>query len=109
MKLFTLPKVLLLAAAAMLSLLSSYGAANGDPSKYPQFAQQSVPADVKLSFISIDELIAQVKAGKKPLIIDVRTTAEYREVHILSAVSAPLAEFKDNVKNIPKDRLVVLY
>jgi rhodanese-related sulfurtransferase len=50
-----------------------------------------------------------VKAGKKPLIIDVRTTAEYNEVHILGAISAPLAQFKEYMKSIPRDRPVVLY
>jgi rhodanese-related sulfurtransferase len=64
---------------------------------------------VPLVLTSIDELIADVKAGKKPLIIDVRTTAEYKEVHILGAVSAPLAEFKEYMKSIPRERPVVLY
>jgi rhodanese-related sulfurtransferase len=41
--------------------------------------------------------------------IDVRTSAEYKEVHILGAVSAPLAEFKEYMKSIPRDRPVVLY
>jgi rhodanese-related sulfurtransferase len=30
-------------------------------------------------------------------------------VHILGAVSAPLGEFKDYLKSIPRDRPVVLY
>jgi rhodanese-related sulfurtransferase len=51
----------------------------------------------------------ELKAGVKPVIIDVRTEEEYREAHILGAVSAPLAEFKDYIKSIPRDRLIVLY
>ena len=78
-----------------------------DPSKYPQFAQQSPPANFLL--ISVDELVDEVKAGKKPMIIDVRTEEEYREVHILGAVSAPLEEFNGYLPRIPKDRLVILY
>ena len=78
-----------------------------DPSKYPQFAQQSPPANVSL--ISVDELATDIQAGKKPLIIDVRTEEEYREAHILGALSAPLAEFNAYVQSIPKDRLVILY
>jgi rhodanese-related sulfurtransferase len=39
----------------------------------------------------------------------VRTEEEYREVHILSAVSAPLAEFNAYLQSLPKDRLVILY
>jgi rhodanese-related sulfurtransferase len=108
MKTGSLRKILLL-AIVMISLSSSDRSASADPSKYPQFAQQSLPANVSLALISVDELILEVKAGKKPLIIDVRTEAEYKEVHILGAVSAPLAEFKAYVKSIPRDRPVVLY
>jgi len=81
--------------------------AQADPSKYPQFAQQSPPTNVSL--ISVDELVADIKAGKKPLIIDVRTAAEYREAHILGALSAPLSEFSAYLNSIPRDRLVILY
>jgi Rhodanese-like domain len=80
-----------------------------DASKYPQFAQQKLPDNVTPSFISIDELVGQVRAGEKPLIIDVRTAEEYQEAHIVSALSAPLAEFKSYLKSIPRDRPVVLY
>ncbi len=80
-----------------------------DPSKYPQFAQQAPHANVKPVFISVDELVNEVTAGTKPLIIDVRSAEEYREAHILGAVSAPLDEFRAYLKNIPKDRLTVLY
>jgi rhodanese-related sulfurtransferase len=90
-------------------LLSSHRTATADASKYPQFAQQSLPANVPLALISVEELVSEVKAGKKPLIIDVRTEAEYKEVHILGAVSAPLSEFKDYMKSVPRDRPVVLY
>ena len=84
-------------------------ATNADPSKYPQFAQEKLPENVTPVFVNIEELVADLKAGAKPIIIDVRTEEEFREVHILSAVSAPLAEFKDYVKSIPRDRPVVLY
>jgi hypothetical protein len=108
MKKRNLRKILLL-AASLVSMLAYDQRARADPSKYPQFAQQSLPANVPLALTSIDELVADVKAGKKPLIIDVRTTAEYNEVHILGAVSAPLAEFKNYMKSIPRERAVVLY
>ena len=84
-------------------------AARADPSKYPAFAQQTLPDDIKPQFIGIEELVKELKAGAKPLIVDVRTVEEFREVHILSAVSAPLAEFKDYLKSMPRDRPVVLY
>jgi hypothetical protein len=95
--------------ALLAAILFSYPSANADPAKYPQFAQQSLPAGVTPAFISIDELVEDIKGGKKPLIIDVRSEAEYQEVHILSALSAPLDQFKAYMKSIPRDRPVVLY
>lgn len=96
------------ATALGFSLLAAPGA-NADPSKYPEFAQQSLPADITPDFIGIDQLVADLKAGAKPMLIDVRTKEEFDEVHILGAQSAPLAEFKEYIKSIPRDRPVVLY
>ena len=96
-------------AALLAAIFCSYPPAQADPSRYPEFAQQSLPANVTPSFISIDELVADVKAGKKPLIIDVRSEEEFREGHILGAVSAPLGEFNAYLQSIPRDRPVVLY
>jgi hypothetical protein len=102
-------KHFLIVLAGLIGIFISYQPCQADPSKYPQFAQQSLPEHVTPSFLSVDQLAEEIGAGKKPLIVDVRTTEEYREVHILSAVSAPLAEFKSYAESIPKDRLVVLY
>jgi hypothetical protein len=93
--------------ASLTGVFVTYKPALADPSKYPQFAQQSPPANVSL--ISVDDLAKDIQGGKKPLIIDVRTEEEYREAHILGALSAPLAEFNAYVQSIPKDRLVILY
>ena len=93
--------------ASLAAVLFTQQPGRADPSKYPQFAQQSPPANFLL--ISVDELVDEVKAGKKPMIIDVRTEEEYREVHILGAVSAPLEEFNGYLPRIPRDRLVILY
>ena len=98
-----------LAAAFIAAMFSFYPSAQADPSRYPEFAQKSLPANVTPSFISIDDLVEDVKAGKKPLIIDVRSEEEYREAHILGAQSAPLAEFKAYLRSVPRDRPVVLY
>ena len=93
--------------ASLAGVLFTQQSGQADPSKYPQFAQQSPPANFLL--ISVDELVDEVKAGKKPMIIDVRTEEEYREVHILGAVSAPLEELNGYLPRIPRDRLVILY
>lgn len=102
-------KYFLIALVALLVSFISRGEATADPSKYPQFAQQSPSINVPLSFVSVDQLVEEINSGKKPLILDVRTEVEYREVHILGSVSAPLQSFKSHVENIPKDRLVILY
>jgi hypothetical protein len=101
------PFVVLIGIA--MAFFSARERGHADPSKYPQFAQQALPENVTPTFIAIEQLVADLKAGVKPVIIDVRTEEEYREAHILGAVSAPLEEFKDYLKSIPRDRPVVLY
>jgi hypothetical protein len=92
-----------------ISLPVMHEIARADPSKYPQFAQQSLPNGMTPVLINVEELVDAVKAGVKPMIIDVRTEEEFQEAHILGAYSAPLASFQDFLKNVPRDRLVVLY
>src|SRR4030095_453154 len=89
--------------AVVVTVLLLAPAAQADPSKYPQFAQQKLPENVTPIFVSIEELVVELKAGAKPVIVDVRTEQEFREVHILGAVSAPLEEFKSYLKSIPRD------
>lgn len=109
MHLATPSKNFLIVIVLAVSLLGVQRSAEADPSKYPQFAQQTLPDDIVPVFINVEELVDAVKAGAKPMIFDVRTEEEFQEAHILSAQSAPLANFKDFIKNIPRDRLVVLY
>src|SRR5262245_35642758 len=82
--------------ASLVGVLFIQQSAQADPSKYPQFAEQSPPANVSL--ISVDELVNEIQAGKKPMIIDVRTDEEYREVHILGAVSAQIGRASCRVR-----------
>ena len=76
-----------LIVASLAGILFAYPPAQADPSKYPQFAQQSPPANFLL--ISVDELVDEVKAGKKPMIIDVRTEEEYRDAYFRRLVRTP--------------------
>ena len=94
---------------AILAIAIQARSGYADPSKYPEFAQHSLPDNITPVFIHIEELVAELKSGVKPLIIDVRTEEEFSELHILGAVSAPLSEFKSYLKSIPRDRPVVLY
>ena len=102
-------RIVLLVTALAATVPLWPASVHADPSKYPEFAQQTLPDNITPVFIHIDELVAELNAGAKPLIIDVRSDEEFREVHILGAVSAPLGEFKDYLKSIPRDRPVVLY
>jgi hypothetical protein len=102
-------KLRLAALVLFLTLPAISQIADADPTKYPQFAQQSLPPNITPAFITVEELVEAVTAGSKPLIVDVRTAAEFKEAHILGAVSAPLAEFRDYLKSMPSDRPIVLY
>ena len=93
----------------LLGLFLHPGESVADPSKYPQYAQQQLPAGVAPDFINLDQLVEQITGGKKPLMIDVRSSEEYEEAHIKAAVSIPLGEIPLHLKEIPKDRPVVLY
>jgi rhodanese-related sulfurtransferase len=90
-------------------LLLTLPAAYADPTKYPQFAQQSLPPEIKPEFISVNTLAAEIKKGATPLILDVRSAEEFKEAHIVGAVSAPLEHFRDHIKNVPRDRTTILY
>lgn len=83
--------------------------AHADPAKYPQFAQQTLPQNVKPEFISVDSLATEINKGAKPMIVDVRTAEEFNEARISGAISAPLEHFRDHIKSIPRDRMTILY
>ena len=53
--------------------------------------------------IDVDAARAQLQNGK-PFLMDVRPRDEYTEVHILGAVSMPLAEIADDHSALPADR-----
>ena len=92
-----------------IGFLFCSGESAADPSKYPQYAQQQLPKGVKPEFIHLDQLVDDIVKGKKPLIIDVRSAEEYQEVHIKVAISIPLDKIPQHLKEIPKDKPVVLY
>ena len=96
-------------SAIFLGLFLCPGKSVADPSKYPEYAQQELPKGVQPDFINLDQLVEQITGGKKPLIIDVRSSEEYEEAHIKASVSIPLGEIPLHLKEIPKDRPVALY
>lgn len=109
MKRFHIPRSSFVFIAAALGLVFCLGKAAADPSKYPEYAQQELPKGVQPDFVSLDQLVDDIVKGKKPLMVDVRSREEYNEGHIKAAMSIPLGEVPLHLKEIPKDRPVVLY
>ena len=104
-----LKRSLVVGIALWVGILLVHKTVSADPSKYPQFAQQKLPDNITPAFVSVDQLAKEIAAGEQPLIIDVRSAKEYRELHISGAVSAPLSEFSAHLEDIPRNRPVVLY
>ncbi len=109
MKLMSGEKHIVLLVAVILSFLICPVLTDADPTKYPRFAQQSLPEGVKPDFIHLEQLVDEIINRKKPLIVDVRSRGEYEASHIKAAVSIPLNEITRRLKEIPQDKLVVFY
>ena len=80
-----------------------------NPNNYPQFAQQEVDPTIPIFFTGVEHVKAQLDKGRPPLLIDVRTTAEYNAGHIPQARSIPLEDLSRRMAEIPRDIPVVLY
>jgi cytochrome c oxidase cbb3-type subunit 3 len=59
-------------------------------------------------FVSVDDVAAALKAGKRMILIDARPPSDWRRVHIAGAVSIPYHEMK-RLTEIPKDAWVIAY
>lgn len=57
--------------------------------------------------LSATELSEKLKAGKRPLVIDVRQPEEYRQGHIAGAKLIPLGELRNRIDELPKDKEIV--
>lgn len=58
-----------------------------------------------------DELLAQIKKGQSPVIIDVRSDSEYKRSHVPGAIHIPFwtAFTTDKLDSYDKTGLVVVY
>ena len=61
-----------------------------------------------LPSVSAAELSEKLKNGKKPLVVDVRQPGEYRSGHINGAKLIPLGELSGRLKELPKNKEIVL-
>ena len=103
----TITNTVLASIALLLSLHPAVSLA--DSSRYPQYAQQQLPQGLEPDFIHLNEFVEEIRAGKKPLIVDVRSAGEYQDGHITGSVSIPLGDMAKRLAEIPKDRSVVFY
>jgi membrane protein DedA with SNARE-associated domain/rhodanese-related sulfurtransferase len=66
---------------------------------------------LRMARISVDELYRLMDAGETPLIVDVRSpiarTLEPR--HIPGALHLPLHGFEEHIRELPRDREIILY
>ena len=53
------------------------------------------------------ELNNRLKAGKRPLVLDVRQPEEYRTAHIPGSKLIPLGELRRRIDELPKSREIV--
>lgn len=59
--------------------------------------------------VTREELLARLEAGEPLVVLDVRPADEYRAAHILGAVSIPLDELEQRLRELPQERQVVAY
>lgn len=72
-------------------------------------AAPAAPPDLPVSFISVDELKAQLDRGVRVDIIDVRTWDVYQEMHIKGARSMPVRSVEARAGEISRTGAVVFY
>ena len=59
--------------------------------------------------MSREELLARLDSGEALVVVDVRPTEEYRAAHVAGAVSIPLDELEQRLRELPEDRQIVAY
>jgi 3-mercaptopyruvate sulfurtransferase SseA len=75
----------------------------------PQTAgTQATPPPDGVRRISISELQEALEKGEA-VVVDVRGSVEYKLGHIKGALSVPLGLLAQQIKDLPKDKLIVTY
>lgn len=59
--------------------------------------------------ISPIALFEELKSDTPPVVIDVRTTREYRDGHLDTAINIPLDSLREQIDEVPQNQPVVLY
>jgi len=63
----------------------------------------------ELEPVSREELLARLRAGEALVLVDVRPIEEYQAAHLPGAVSIPLDELEQRLRELPPGREVVAY
>ena len=71
-------------------------------------ATQATPQPDGVRLIGISELQDALEKGEA-VVVDVRGSVEYKLGHIKGALSVPLGLIAQQIKDLPKDKLVVAY
>lgn len=66
---------------------------------------------LRMARISVDELHRRMEAGETPLVVDVRshTARSLEPRHIPNALHLPMHGFEGHIRELPRDREIVLY
>ncbi len=62
-----------------------------------------------LESINGAELLGRLRAGEPLVVVDVRPVEEYQAAHVAGAVSIPLEELEQRLRELPGDREIVAY
>src|SRR5574342_339390 len=108
-KMKALTNIVVFLAVLLTLAISDDRSVYADASKYPQYAQQSLPPDITPNFIKVEGLVSEIINHRTPLMIDVRSAEEFKEAHIKGSISIPLGDFARRIGEIPRDRALVLY
>jgi hypothetical protein len=105
--------IVIVLTSALLSLVAckSRDAKNAQTaeraSATPQATAQSTPFD-GVRRVTLAELQAALDKGEA-VVLDVRGTVEYRLGHIKGSRSVPLGLIAQQIKDLPRDKLIVAY
>jgi len=92
----------------MVAALIAAGVLAGCASAPAQPTQTQAQTQAKYVNITAEDLYKRVKAGEKPLIVDVRTQEEWQAGHIDIAKLIPLQSLPDGAKALDKNQEIVL-
>jgi rhodanese-related sulfurtransferase len=63
---------------------------------------------VDLPAIAPEDLVAMLKSGRRPILLDLRDEQEFKSYHLKGAVNIPLDDLAKTAQRLPRDREIVL-